>query len=200
MKLKLLFALLLTEQIVIGQGLAQKADTSNYYDYFSSYQKNKNIQGRKLTTAWLRINEVVPVIMDELQNGGYDWLYDNKLFKVDTGQYVVLAAYSRKSNFGFLYIEGHEVLPSKRHRKELSQQSDRGVDYISCEETPTGKPNFVKIKKLPNNIFILNENCYWYQYTENPDDNNFLITKEIAIGILRQDIKAYLVKAPKPKQ
>jgi hypothetical protein len=156
-KTRLLFVLLLTGQIAIGQGSVQKADSSNYYDYFCCSLHYKDFKGRSVATNWLRLNEVAPVIMDELEKKGYAWLYERTLFKVDSGQYIVLAAYSRKSNFGFLYIEGHEALPSKRHRKELSEQSRIGVDYVSCEETPTGEANFVKIKKLPKNVFILNE-------------------------------------------
>ena len=69
-----------------------------------------------------------------------------------------------------------------------------GADYSSCEETPSGEPNFVKIRKLPKNVFVLNENCYWYQYTGNVEDNKSLLTKETAFKILRQDVKKYLTK------
>ena len=168
-----------------------KIDTTNYYNYFSS---GKNLKGTNLTTSWLSLNDVVPIIMDELKKAGHDWLYDYKLFKVTTEQYIVLAAYSRKSNFGFLYIEGHDMFPSKEHRKHLTQNDLVGADYSSCEETPSGKPNFVKIQKLPKNVFVLNENCYWYQYSDNPEDNKSLLTKETAFKLLRQDIKKYLSK------
>ena len=78
--------------------------------------------------------------------------------------------------------------------KHLTQNDLVGADYSSCEETPSGKPNFVKIKKLPKNVFVLNENCYWYQYSNNPEDNKSLLTKETAFRILRIDIKTYLSK------
>jgi hypothetical protein len=48
-------------------------------------------------------------------------------------------------------------------------------------------------------MFLFSMNCYWYQYTDNPADNIHLISKEIALAILRQDIKAYLAKAPAPQ-
>ena len=166
-------------------------DTSNYYNYFSHGNK---LKGSGLTTDWLRLNDVVPVMMEELKNAGHDWLYDYALYKVAKEQYIVLAAYSRKSNFGFLYIQGHEMFPSKEHRKHLTQNDLLGADYSSCEETPSGEPNFVKIKKLPKNVFVLNENCYWYQYTDNMEDNKSLLTKQTAFKLLRQDIKRYLSK------
>lgn len=80
----------------------------------------------------------------------------------------------------------------------MIQTGHNDVDYVSCEETPSGNANFIKIKKLPENVFVLTENCYWFQYTDNQRDNEILVTKEIALKILRQDIKAYLAKAPKP--
>lgn len=192
MKIKLLVLSLLFWQLGLAQtDINDKIDSTNYYSYFSS---GKNLKGNGLTTSWLGLNDVVPIIMDELERAGHDWLYDHKLFKVAEGEYIVLAAYSRKSNFGFLYIEGHEMFPSKEHRKHLTQNDLLGADYSSCEETPSGKPNFVKIKKLPKNVFVLNENCYWYQYSNNPEDNKSLLTKETAFKILRTDIKKYLSK------
>jgi len=192
MKYKLLALIIFFSQTSFSQiDINDKIDSSNYYSYYSY---GKNLKGQNLTTSWLKMDEVVPVIMDELEKAGHDWLYDYSLFKVAPGQYIVLAAYSRKSNFGFLYIQGHEIFPSKDHRNHLTQNDLLGADYSSCEETPSGKPNFIKIKKLPKNVFVLNENCYWYQYTDNKEDNKSLVTKETAFKILRQDVKKYLKK------
>ncbi len=190
MKCKLLALVFFFYQTSFGQtDVNNKIDTSNYYNYYSN---GGTLKGQGPTTSWLTLNEVVPVIMDELEKAGHHWLYDYSLFKVAPGQYVILAAYSRKSNFGFLYIQGHEVFPIKAHRKHLTQNDLLTADYSSCEETPSGNPNFVKIKKLPKNVFVLNENCYWYQYTNNIDDNKSLVTKQTALKILREDIKKYL--------
>jgi len=192
MKYKLLALIIFFSQTSFSQiDINDKIDSSNYYSYYSY---GKNLKGQNLTTSWLKMDEVVPVIMDELEKAGHDWLYDYSLFKVAPGQYIVLAAYSRKSNFGFLYIQGHEIFPSKDHRNHLTQNDLLGADYSSCEETPSGKPNFIKIKKLPKNVFVLNENCYWYQYTDNKEDIKSLVTKETAFKILRQDVKKYLKK------
>lgn len=74
------------------------------------------------------------------------------------------------------------------------------VQNIEWEQTFNGKANFVKIKSLPPNIYILNENCYFFQSTDNVANNERLITKEDAINILRKDIQTYLKRAPKPKK
>lgn len=179
---------------------AQKQVTAeNYYDYFIKGPATsvKGAVGNTLTTNWLRENEVVPIIMEELKNAGYEWLYDYSLFQISDNQYIVLSAYCRKSNFGFLYITGHAAFPNKSHRVNLTQKADRGVDYMMCTETVSGEPKWVKIETLPENVFVLNENCYWYQYTDNPKDNEIFFSREDAIKILRADIKAYLAKRPK---
>ena len=200
MKNTIIFSFLFIGNISFGQeDINLKADTSNYYDFYSK-GKNSNLATPFVSTDWLRLNDVVPILMEELKNAGYDWLYDYCLFKVDSVHYIVLSAYSRKSNFGFLYIEGHDMFPSINHRKDMTMKSNNGVEYISCEETPSGHPNFIRISKLPENIFPLNENNYWFQYTSIPQDSKLLITRETAIRILRQDIKMYLSKAPKPKK
>jgi len=193
MRAIILFAFLLVGNFTIGQTNYDKIDTSNYYNYYSN---GENIKGKVLTTEWLQLIDVAPVIMEELINAGYEWLNDFALYKIDSGKYVILVSYSRKSNFGFLYIQGHNAIPDKENRKELTEKKEKGVDYIVCEETPKGEANFIKIENIPKNIFVLNENCYWYQYTKNPDDNNNLVTKEIAIKILKQDIRDRLAKVP----
>jgi hypothetical protein len=171
-------------------------DTSNYYEYFSP----RNLKGKKLTTNWLRLDDVVPIMLEELKNAGYDWLYDRTIYKLQNGQYINISAYSRKNNIGFLYIEGHELFPDKSHRNIMFQKDNRNVNYVECEETFNGHANFVKIKELPSNIFVLKEDCYFYQYTGNVEDNKALVTKETAIYILRQDLRKYLSMAPKPRQ
>ena len=171
-----------------------KIDTSNYYKYLNP----KNLKGDGLTTNWLRLDDVVPIMRDELKSAGYDWLYDRTIFKLENGQYIKISAYSRKSNIGFLYLGGHDAFPSKDHREILFQRDNSKVNYVQCEETYSGEANFVKIKSLHNNIFVLKEDCYFFQYTGDAGDNQYLVTKEIAEKILRQDIRQYLSMAPKP--
>ena len=78
-----------------------KIDTSNYYNYFSP----KNLKGNRLTTNWLRLGDVVPIMLEELKKAGYDWLYDRTIYKLQNGQHINISAYSRKNNLGLLYIE-----------------------------------------------------------------------------------------------
>lgn len=192
---KLLFILAF---FCLGTSFAQtnyKIDTSNYYDFLNP----KNLKGSILTTGWLSLNDVVPIMIEELKQAGYDLVYDRTIYKLKNGQHINISAYSRKSNIGFLYIGGHSAFPRKSHRDILFQRDNSKVNYIECEETFSGVADIIKINEIPNNIFVLKEDCYFFQYTDNSKDNKVLVTKEIAAGIFRQDLRRYLLTAPKPE-
>lgn len=197
MRKLLLIVTLLIGKISFAQTNAT-IDTSNYYSHF--YSSPKDLKGHKLTTDWLRLDDVVPIMLEELKKAGYDWLYDRTIYKLKNGQQINISAYSRKDNIGFLYIEGHNMFPDKADRTILYRNDNSQVNYVECEETFSGEPNFVKIKEIPSNIFVLKEDCYFFQYTDNLEDNKVLVTKEIAINILRQDLRKYFATAPKPKE
>jgi hypothetical protein len=193
---KILFILtLFFGQMTFAQ-TASKIDTSNYYRFLNP----QDIKGSAISTKWLTLDDVVPIMEEELKNAGYDWLYNRKIYKLANGQHINISAYSRKNNIGFLYIEGHDLFPDKTHRDILFQKDNSHVNYVECQESYSGNVDFVKIKKIPNNIFVLKEDCYFYQSTDNTEDDKILITKDIAINILRQDLKKYIATAPKPKQ
>lgn len=171
-----------------------KIDTGNYYSYYVEASSKFD----QLTTNWLRLHDVAPIMKEEMLAAGHEWVSEYQIFQIDSNQYILLAVYSRKSNIGFLYIEGHSDSPKKEDRYNLTQkkQNNWNAEYVSVIETIKGKMKCIPIMQLPQNIFVLNENCYWYQYTNNPQDDQFLFTKENALQIIRQDIKAYLNKNP----
>lgn len=173
-----------------------KITANNYYDYYVKFEdaSKKGIVGSKITTNWLRKEEVIPIIIEEMKNAGFQHVFDNVLFKIRDNEYIVLSAYSRKSNFGILYVDGHSAKPQKKHREERTQLQEYGSDYTSFEENATGQPKMVHINNFPDNIYFLNENCYWYQYTDNPKDKSKFVSKADAINILRSDIRKYLSK------
>ncbi len=191
---KILFIITILYAHTLFAQVNSKIDSSNYYNYLSP----KKLKGQGLTRNWLRLDDVVPIILDELKNAGYDWLYDRTIYKLENGQHLNISAYSRKNNIGFLYIEGHALFPDKSHRNILFQKNNSHVNYTECVETFSGKAEFVKIKEIPSNIFVLKEDCYFFEYTNDPEDDKILVTKEIAIKILRQDIRKYLSTAPAP--
>ncbi len=175
---------------------SKKIDSSNYYNFLNP----PNLQGYRTTTNWLMLNDVIPIMLEELESTGHKWLYDRTIYKLQNGQRIKLSAYSRKSNIGFLYIEGHSAFPNKADRNILFQKDNSKVSYIENEESYTGKAEFIKITELPNNIFVFKEDCYFFQQTDKAEDDKVLITKNIAKSIFREDIKKYLSLAERAKE
>lgn len=173
-------------------------DNRNYYAYF--YQPGSRIQlkGKTITTKWLRNYEVVPILLEELQKAGYEWVDNSRLYRLDSTRYVVLTAYSQKANVGFLYVEGHAMFPLLAHRQQRGIDLTFGhFDYQQVVTNTAGENGWMRIKKLPDNILLLAEDWYWYQATDNPADNQVLLTREDIVRVLRQDIREKLSAAPK---
>ena len=83
---------------------------NNYYDYYNS------IEGESITTNWLRRNEVIPIIIEELTKYGFENNYEYVLYSIDSNKYLVLDVYSRKEKIGFLFNTGHSSSPNIKHR------------------------------------------------------------------------------------
>ena len=67
-----------------------------------------------------------------------------------------------------------------------------GNDFAEKIVNLDGSSDFVKIKEIPQNLYIVKENIYWYQYTDKAADDKKLVTKEITTTILRDDIRSIL--------
>jgi hypothetical protein len=174
-----------------SQTVAEKIDTSNYYNhYIFAINDGKKMKGSPIETKWLEIIDAIPIIVKELEQAGFDELYEFALYKLPNGQHVVLSVYSRKSKFGILYITGHNMTPNKIDRRNLTQKGQTGVDYVEIEQTSSGSSNFIKINSLPSNIYVLNENCYWFQNTKNKAMVARLVSRDDIIKILKQDVQA----------
>lgn len=191
-------------------GLAQRAEINNhnYYSYYVGPTSMKGgvvgpvnkLKSRKLGTGWLRWNDITPILVEEMTKAGHDQVYTNKLFRIDSAQYVLLAALAMRAPVvGFLYAEGHAAFPTASDRQPGHQlMGDGKYDYVQLVSTSANKTEFIKIRHLPANLLALEENWYWYQYTDNPSDNKYLLTKEDIIRVLREDIQEKLATAPKP--
>ena len=166
--------------------------------YFNRYFP-KNIIGTQIKTIWLNENDIVPIINEEMEKAGYEFLSHTLVIHVDSGKYVVPVCYSEKSKFGFLLEEAHGMFPDEniRYVKSLYKMQT-GYDYAQKSILVNGKYEVLKIKTVPSNLYILKADCYCYQLTENSLDDKKLVTKAFVISILRQDIKNILKEAPKP--
>lgn len=173
--------------VCLGQNHNTNIDTSNYYSYFRSV----GASGNRATTNWVDKEEAIPIILAELKKNNFEDVGSNILYELDSGRIIILSVFSLKSNFGILYIPCH-FFPI--NSKDRGKGCYGNFQHVQRTFTYDGKVRVTKIKSLPNNIYTLAENSYWYQYTSEKKDDEDLITKEIAIHLLKQDIAGIIKK------
>ncbi|HLO72662.1 MAG TPA: hypothetical protein VK164_01885 [Flavobacterium sp.] len=189
---------ILTILFVISSTLCLSQNDINSGNYYNYYSNGENLKGTKLTTFWLNKLEVSQILKEEMKNNGFEWLSDFRILKLDSINHVVSVCYSEKSKFGFLYESTHGMIPNVNNRKIKSMyKSMTGNDYSEKIVNINGQSDYIKIKEIPNNLIIIKEDCYWYQETDNNKDNKKLVTKEIIIEILREDIRQILSEVKK---
>jgi hypothetical protein len=172
-----------------------KLDSNNYYNYCSDGTGKKG----EITTAWLEDYEIVPVLLDEMNKEGFDKNNDNQLYNLSPKEYVVLTAYNDDPKIGFIYIPDHEAFPLKSHRnrKSIYQTYDSCEYQIQMRRVQDDSLIYIPIQKLPKNLFLLQSDCYWYQYSNVNSDNDSLVSKQDALNIFREDVRAILAKVPR---
>lgn len=136
------------------------------------------LKGGIVNMNWLRPDDVIPIIKDEMHKAGYASLKINYNYKLPDDRILRINVFSQKANLGFYYINTHRATPLKSDRKNPEL-------YLK---------DVAQLDELPKNIFPLNENVYWYEYTEVKADDRYLVTRKIIENILRQDIRAYLIR------
>jgi hypothetical protein len=145
---------------------------------------------------WLKDYEAIPVILDEMQKAGFENAASNVLMQVDSAEYLILVVYDYHSKFGFIYKDGHQIPMHKSHRDFLSEKDNSAKRYSQSVVNENSKSSFQKKRRIPENIFVLDENVYWYAYQPNDPGQNFVPKSKIT-EILRQDIRTYLKKVKK---
>jgi hypothetical protein len=158
-----------------------RIDTSNYY----GYQRDGG------SIDWLRTSDAVPVIIEEIRNAGFAnaYLQVGRLVRLDKNTvYVVTVYWQGEKPFGVLYEEGHGLPLNPQDRVFL--QEEYRDSYTQPEYNAGGEQKYQKVGRLPRNIFLLKERCYWYQFDN--AGGAYPVNREVAVKILRQDIRAYL--------
>jgi hypothetical protein len=163
---------------------SQKINNSNYYDY----------QIKFCNTNWLRPCDAVPVIIDELLKNDIEYytIGVGSLVKLNDSTRVVMTVsfLINHKTYGFIYQDTHYGKLEASHRDFMKDTNN--CSYMQFEKYNDTGDKYMEVKPLPKNTFLLRETCYWYQ--TNSDGSNAPVTKEIAIAILRQDIRNYLKK------
>lgn len=171
--------------LIVGQcayGRAQTIDNKNYY----------NFQKTGGSLNWLRSCDAVPTIIDELLKNGiaYHTISVGDLIKVDDStRFVVTVSFDKgDKEYGFLYEATHGIPLNPKDRDFLT--SRKKVSYVQAEKDTKDDVNFMRVDPLPNNVFLLKQTCYWFQF--DAEGTQYPVSKETAQSILRQDIRDYL--------
>lgn len=170
-----------------------KIDTSNYYDYniLKNPDQQNYLKSKDITGFFLKKYEAAYIINDELLKTGHT-IHPNVLYKLDNKQYITLDAYDLDKDIGYIYVEivrggGKEMRSIKSPYLESHK-----ADYMQFAKAKGGEMVEVNIiKELPDNIKIIWAEWYWFQFTENKDDDKYLISKKVIEKILRQDIRKF---------
>lgn len=171
--------LFLSTSFVFAQ--KNKITSDNYYDFLNK------LEGNSITTDWLRRAEIVPIIIDEMEKYGFENNYEYKLYRLENNQFIVLEVFNNEFNFGFIYESIHSSQPNKAHRIEKFDYTQSYYDYLK-------KSSIYTKVKLPKNIYLLNEDCYWYQYENNKFETNGYVDRNAITDIFRSDIRKVLAK------
>lgn len=162
-------------------------DSNNYFKFYSTdaHQINSGIQ-----TIYLDKESISEVIFSEMDSLGFEWLHKFRIVEIDSGLPVISICYSEKQKVGFLFEGSHSLVPLEVNRHVKSLFKKTGYDYSEKIVGSGGESRFIRIEEVPDNLFIIKQECYWYQESENSNDE--LVSKEIIYEILRQDIRTVL--------
>lgn len=172
-------------------------DSSNYFSHFYNGRNNPKIKSHGLTVDWLNIKDAKKAMVEIFANHNLDSFLENKLYKIDSGKYLFLTYYIPNADFGILYTQDHDAIPMPTKRKHIYNDEYFRIYSEIADDKPLGKEKMVLLKYLPENIIIVNQNYYWFEDTGNRDDDKYLVTKEVAVRILQEDLKSYLKRVTK---
>lgn len=174
-----LFVLLSLSNLSFAQSEKDKINRDNYYEY-----RVTQVSGQgNISTGWIRRNEAVPIIIEELEKLGLK-TSSYVLYELEDGNKILLEAYNRENDIGVVFNKGHLAIPKKEQRETRTFNQD-GFKYGGSLSRRSA------YKELPINIIVLQETWYWYQYT-NDKSIEIHVDKATAIRILREDVRESL--------
>jgi len=185
--------------LITKSSFAQEVITrDNYYSHFKDAEDYKKLNVKHLGTGHLSDAEIGKILYQEMKKAGFEWIDYYRIIQIDADNYIVSICYSEKQNFGFILESSFDLIPEKETQnfKSLTRK-DHGYDYGEKIILQNGKSRFVKIDNVPDNLFIIKLDLYWYQSTENEEINKTLVSKEIITEIFKQDVREVLSKVKK---
>lgn len=161
-----------------GQNSSINAD--NYYQYYNS------ISASKVTTAFLDRDEIIAQIIKELDRFNFEHNRKHILYELEDNSKIVLDVYSSDKNIGFLIQQGLYAPPQESHRNHS------GFEYAFYDHI--GKITRTNLENVPENLHVLLETNYWYQYSQSKYEKNDGVCREKILMILESDIHNILAK------
>jgi hypothetical protein len=189
--IKLLMMILL---LTNGQSKAQNPiNSDNYYSFFKDYEFYKKNNLKHLSCGRIDELEAAPILYNEMKLAGFEGLSIFKIIDLGDNNYITAICYSEKSKFGFVFDGSFNMIPEKKIR-DLERHSKNAADCEYDEKIVSldGTSRFVKIDRLPENLYLIRSDIYWHQRTENEEINKTLVTYDVMKQIFRDDIKKIL--------
>ncbi len=173
-------------------------NADNYYSHYKDYEDYKKFKVKSLSTGRLNEFDVAKILHEEMKLAGFEWLSTFRIVHIEDDKYITSICYSEKSKFGFVFEDVFNAIPDKKIRDlERHSKSENGYEYTEKIVSTHGESKFVKIEQLPESLYLIRSDIYWYQNTENEEIKKTLVTKEIIKQILRDDIKNILKSVKK---
>lgn len=158
----------------LSQSQNDKINANNYYDFYTR-TLNK--------TSWLKRDEIVPIIIEELDKYNFKHNCTYQLYELYDTLNIILDVYSTEKKIGFIYKTGYSITPDINHKRDLK--------YSQCKYNYKGSFS-CKEFEIPQNIYLLYADDYWYQYNSNKEEINDFVCRNKIIEILRSDIRNIL--------
>lgn len=177
----IILSFLLISCLVSDDFESNKINRDNYYDYLIK----RPIKNDILKNDWIRREECIKIISAELEKMGYK-IRSGVLFRLNEKTIIAVDGFEPYKKFGYVVQEGHAADIKKSDRTK-----NKPFEYMIYDRS--GIPLLTYTSDIPENIFIFKEDGYWYQETQNTKIDN-LVTKDIAIQILLEDLHYYLKK------
>ena len=153
---------------------------NNYYDFL------KHSELQPITTNWLRRNEALPIIVDELTRAGHK-IKTGVPYQLADGRRLVLDAFIEELNAGVVFNTTH-IASIKPEQRSISK-------FVQITYTGEGRIHRDEFTDLGPDIIVLQETWYWYQYYDDGSADG-LLNKATAENILRQDV-SYMISGIK---
>jgi len=153
----------------------------------------EKLKVKKLGTGRLSEFEIATILREEMKLAGFEWLNVYRIIDLGSEKYIKSICYSEKSNFGFVLETIFDAIPDKKNREvKCLLKEQNGDEFDEKIIDANGESRFIRVKELPKNLYLIKQDIYWFQTTENDEINKTLVTKEIAMEILRGDVKNIL--------